>query len=222
MLHASLNLPKYRLHLHLVKRRGSYFEEPILPTLAQIKNTRSGNKVSRFFRHIFEHKHIKKILGANFALLIAANSFAPAAVSGNESPTPLPVVSANEITLKTVPGAQLPVAFLKINQGFSFFHPGVDFEGKTGDPIKPVMPGVVQEIQRASVGYGNAVTINHGNGTASLYAHLSKIKVKVGESMTNDTIIGLVGTSGHSTGSHLHLEVRDHGVPINPLSVLPR
>ncbi len=221
MLRISLNLPKYRLHLHLVKRRGPYLEEPLLPSFDEIKNARRGNKVSRFFRHIFEHKHIKKILGANFAVLIAASSLLPTTVSGNQTNVSPTVVGVNQVSLKTEPGVQLPVTNLKINQGFFFFHPAVDLGGKIGDPVKPIMPGIVEELQRSRFDYGNAITVNHGNGITSLYAHLSKIDVKVGDNVTQDTIIGLMGETGHATGPHLHLEVRDHGVPINPMSVLP-
>ncbi|OGM02605.1 hypothetical protein A2115_01150 [Candidatus Woesebacteria bacterium GWA1_41_8] len=84
------------------------------------------------------------------------------------------------------------------------------------------MAGVVQAASYTKIGYGNAVLISHGNDMTSLYAHLSKIEVKVGDVVESSTEIGKMGATGHATGPHLHLEIRDHGVPINPLSVLPR
>ncbi len=222
MIRLSLGLPKYRLDLHLVKRRGPFIEEPLLPTFEEIKNTRSGNKISRFFRHVFEHKQIKKILGGNFALLIIASSLIPTGVFASQNSTSNEVIEVNQTPLKTEAGVQLPVPHLKINQGFFFFHPGVDLGGDIGDPIKPVMSGVIEEVQYSRFDYGDAVIVNHGNGIESLYAHLSKINVKRGDEVNHNTVIGLMGETGHATGPHLHLEIHDHGRAINPFSVLPR
>lgn len=222
MLRLSLNLPKYRLHLRLAKRRDSYLEEPLLPSFEEIKNTRSGNKVSRFFRHIFEHKQIKKILGGNFALLIIASSLIPTGVFASQNSGSAEVIEVNQTSLTTEAGVQLPVPHLRINQGFFFFHPGVDLGGEIGDPIKPVMSGVIEDTQYSRFDYGNAILVNHGNGIESLYAHLSKINVKKGDKVNHDTVIGLMGETGRATGPHLHLEIHDHGRSINPFSVLPR
>ncbi len=222
MIRLSLGLPKYRLDLHLVKRRGPFIEEPLLPTFEEIKNTRSGNKISRFFRHVFEHKQIKKILGGNFALLIIASSLIPTGVFASQNSVSNEVIEVNQTPLKTEAGVQLPVPHLKINQGFFFFHPGVDLGGEIGDPVKPVMSGVIEEVQYSRFDYGDAVIVNHGNGIESLYAHLSKINVKRGDEVNHNTVIGLMGETGHATGPHLHLEIHDHGRAINPFSVLPR
>ncbi len=221
MLRLSLNLPKYRLHLRLAKRRGPYLEEPLIPSLEDIQNTRSGNKVSRFFRHVFEHKQIKKILGGNLALMLIASSLIPTNTLAQGTSFGNNVVAVEETPIKTEAGVQLPLGHFKLNQGFFFFHPGVDLKGEIGEPVKPIMTGVVLETQSSRFDYGNAVTIEHGNGITSLYAHLSKILVKKGDEVNHGTVIGLVGKTGHTTGPHLHLEIRDHGVAINPLSVLP-
>lgn len=221
MLKLSLNLPKYRLHLRLAKRRGPLFEEPIIPDLKEIKNTRSGNKISRFFRHVFEHRDIKKILGANFAFLIIASSLVPTTnVLGQTTTATNEVISFNNTVLNTEREIQLPLDHLAINQGYSFFHPAIDMGANIGDPIRPIKAGVVQDIYNFSFGYGNAILIDHGDGISSLYAHLSKINVKIGDSVDKNTIIGLVGVTGHTTGPHLHLEIRDNGVQVNPLTYL--
>jgi len=70
-------------------------------------------------------------------------------------------------------------------------------------------------------GYGFHVVIDHGNQMQTLYAHLSKFNVKVGDSVTRGQIIGNVGSTGNSTGPHLHFEVRVRGAHRNPLSMLP-
>ena len=74
------------------------------------------------------------------------------------------------------------------------------------------------EIQKLKI--GNYIMVDHGSGFSSLYAHLSRIKVKTGQEVDKNTVIGLVGSTGLSTGSHLHLEVYDHGEPFNPLTIL--
>jgi len=116
---------------------------------------------------------------------------------------------------------QAPVAFNYISQGFRTFHPGIDLATEFGMPIKPIKAGTIEEAGYSPFGYGNEVVIDNGNGMESLYAHLSKIEVQKGESVDTTTVIGLVGTTGHSTGPHLHLEVHINGTPVNPLSVLP-
>lgn len=221
MIKLSLDLSKYRLDLHLVKRRGDDLEDPLIPSLEEIKNTRSGSKFSRFFRHIFEHKNIKKILGTNLALMVIATSFIPTYAAPSADLTDS-VISEEKVPLNTEKGIQYPVQKVVVTQGYRLFHPGIDFDGITGNPIKPVKAGVVEAIQYSKYAYGNAVLVDHGNKVESLYAHLSKIYVKEGQEVTKDTVIGAMGATGHASGDHLHLEIHDHGIPINPLSVLPR
>jgi murein DD-endopeptidase MepM/ murein hydrolase activator NlpD len=218
MLKLSLNLPVYRLHLQLVKRRGASLAEPLLPNLATIQNTRAGNKFSRFFRHVFEHKNLKRIFGTNLALMIVATQFlptVPALTLAEET-----VISEGEVSLTTEKAVQYPVEKIRITQGFSFFHPAIDLDGVTGDEIKPIKAGVVEAISNSKYAYGKAILINHGNGYASLYAHLSKINVFESQEVGLTTKIGEMGASGNARGDHLHLEVHKDGIPINPFSVL--
>jgi murein DD-endopeptidase MepM/ murein hydrolase activator NlpD len=221
MITLTLNLPKHRLHINLTKRRASSEDIPLLPELGAIKNTRSGNKVSRYFRHIFEHKNIRKVLGTNLALILIASSFLPTnAFAGTE--VEQPVISEGIVPLRTEKSAQYPVSVVKITQGFRLLHPGIDLDGVTGDVIKPIKDGVVEAISTSKYAYGNAIIIDHGNKISSLYAHLSRIFVVEGQQVTTETEIGEMGATGHASGDHLHLEVRDHGIPINPYLVLPR
>ena len=220
MIQLSLNLPKYRLHLHLVKRRGADLDLPLFPKLDDIKKTRSGNKLSRFFRHVFEHKNIKRVFGANMALVIMATQFIPnipPSVEAEET-----IIRETETPITTIRDVQYPVKEVRITQGYSFFHPGLDLDGVTGDEIKSIKSGKVEAISYSKYAYGNAVLVNHGNKLTSLYAHLSKIEVNEGEEVTTLTKLGEMGATGRSFGDHLHLEIRENGIPINPYSVLPR
>lgn len=99
------------------------------------------------------------------------------------------------------------------------FHPGIDFKGKRGDEVKCTASGKVVFAGWAG-GYGNCIRIQHINDIQTVYGHLSKIKVKVGQQVNLGDEIGLVGSTGHSTGAHLHYEVRRHGKAVNPVNFL--
>ena len=100
-------------------------------------------------------------------------------------------------------------------------HTGVDLAIGMGTPVKACDEGKVIFAGWNSGGYGNLIKVDHGNGYQTWYAHLSKIYVKNGEAVSKGEVIGAVGSTGNSTGPHLHLEVRINGVPKNPLRYLP-
>lgn len=95
------------------------------------------------------------------------------------------------------------------------FHAGVDFKGRTGDIVKSTAKGVVIGAGWYR-GYGKCVRILHPNNYQTLYAHLSKVKVKVGQKVPAGHPIGKIGSTGRSTGPHLHYEVRRNDKPLNP------
>ena len=103
--------------------------------------------------------------------------------------------------------------------GRSAFHAGLDFRTPTGTPIRSAAYGKVVKAGRHG-GYGNLVEIKHANGLTTRYAHLSKIYVKIGQKVAAGSKIGAAGSTGRSTGPHLHYEVRTNGKPINPLNYL--
>jgi murein DD-endopeptidase MepM/ murein hydrolase activator NlpD len=98
-------------------------------------------------------------------------------------------------------------------------HPGIDFHGITGEPARATGEGKVVVAGRTG-GYGNMVEIDHGNGITTRYGHLSAILVRKGQHVNTGDVIGRVGSTGRSTGPHLHYEVRRNGVAINPASFL--
>jgi murein DD-endopeptidase MepM/ murein hydrolase activator NlpD len=97
------------------------------------------------------------------------------------------------------------------------FHEGIDFAASIGTPIYATGDGVVSEAEYNSGGFGNKIVINHGFSYETVYAHLSKIKVKPGQHVKRGEIIGLMGNTGKSTAPHLHYEVHKSGVPMNPI-----
>lgn len=100
-------------------------------------------------------------------------------------------------------------------------HLGIDIAGSLGDGIFAADAGVVVFAGWANGGYGNMVMIDHGNGYQTLYAHLSSVSAYCGQSVYTGTYIGAIGSTGNSTGPHLHFEVRYLGGFINPWYVLP-
>ncbi len=103
--------------------------------------------------------------------------------------------------------------------GVRAFHEGMDFMAETGTPARAAAGGMVVYSDLHSQ-YGNMVEIDHGNGLISRYAHLSKRLVKNGDVVMSGSTIGAVGTTGRSTGPHLHFEVRQNGAPLNPVQFL--
>ncbi|MEO8722363.1 MAG: M23 family metallopeptidase [Sphingobium sp.] len=95
------------------------------------------------------------------------------------------------------------------------FHAGLDFPGSYGQPILAAATGRVSYVGQRS-GYGNVVEIDHGHGIMTRYAHLSGFNAHVGETVTRGLPIARMGSTGRSTGTHLHFEVRVNGAPINP------
>jgi murein DD-endopeptidase MepM/ murein hydrolase activator NlpD len=210
------------MQFRLAKRRKSALDEPIIPTKKRLNlKYHVGGITRKFFRYIFEHKAVKKLLGANIALMLVASSFVPTLAS-NEPKVLGTSVIRTETPITTMVSIQNPVQNIKITQGYKFFHPGLDLDGETGDQIKPIKAGVVEYAESESFGYGKHIIVDHGDNLKTLYAHLSKINVKAGDTVDTNTTIGLMGSTGHSTGSHLHFEVRQNGLPINPLSILPK
>ena len=102
------------------------------------------------------------------------------------------------------------------------FHKGLDLNGETGDPIHAAADGIVMRAEFDNGGYGNVVDIDHGNGYATRYGHCSKLLVKVGDLVHAGDEIAKVGSTGHSTGSHLHFEVWINGAPVNPQPYLSK
>lgn len=98
-------------------------------------------------------------------------------------------------------------------------HTGIDMSGSAGDPILASADGLVV-IAESTEGYGNVVVVDHGNTLATLYAHMSADAVSVGQQVTAGDLLGFVGSTGYSTGPHLHFEVRVKGQPVDPMSFL--
>lgn len=108
-----------------------------------------------------------------------------------------------------------------ISQGFRFSHRATDIAASYGSAIHPLGAGRVIFAGRVFDGHGNVVIIDHGDNFKSAYAHLDKIYVGVGNTIETETTIGTVGMTGRTTGPHVHLEVYDNEVAIDPATIFP-
>jgi hypothetical protein len=117
----------------------------------------------------------------------------------------------------------IPCTNGKIMSQFGFrgsrVHSGVDIRQNSGDPIVSAFDGKVR-LAKFSHGYGNVVVVRHYNGLETVYAHLSKIKVKVNQDVKSGELIGLAGRTGHATANHLHFETRFLGEAFNPEKII--
>jgi murein DD-endopeptidase MepM/ murein hydrolase activator NlpD len=194
--------------------------------LAFAVRCRKSNPLSFALRPIFSHKHLH--VGVGLAMIIGLTSISlisPFASQANNNtgggPVSLSVLPEGEVNPTTRESVKVPTKYTYISQGFWPFHPGVDFASKIGEPVNPVMDGVVSQVLYDKWDYGTHIVIAHANKYSSLYAHLSKIDVKVGQVVTTSTTIGEVGSTGRSTGPHLHFEIHDElDRPINPTTFL--
>ncbi len=148
-------------------------------------------------------------------------------VDGVAGPTTIRALRGNQIVTTTPIG---PVRFFRpvpgaVGDGFGWippgrWHTGLDFPEPKGTPIHAGGVGVVSFAGFNTGGYGNLVVISHRLGFESWYAHQSRIAVSVGQSVVGGQTIGYVGSTGHSTGPHLHFEVRHFGTPVDPTPYL--
>ncbi len=139
------------------------------------------------------------------------------------------MVKNKEKLLRAIPAIQ-PISnknLKRVASGFGYridplykdfrLHAGLDFSAPTGTPIYATSDGVVQSAGFSTDGYGNKVVINHGYGFQTLYAHMVRVKAKAGQSVKRGEVIGYVGSTGKSTGSHLHYEVIKRGAKVDPV-----
>jgi murein DD-endopeptidase MepM/ murein hydrolase activator NlpD len=139
------------------------------------------------------------------------------------------MVKNKEKLLRAIPAIQ-PISnknLKRVASGFGYridplykdfrLHAGLDFSAPTGTPIYATSDGVVQSAGFSTDGYGNKVVLNHGYGFQTLYAHMVRVKAKAGQTVKRGEVIGYVGSTGKSTGSHLHYEVIKRGAKVDPV-----
>jgi len=194
--------------------------------LLRLKNIRKGNRLSRIGRTFLKKFNSRSLVGSVLVISLSTGSLVNPAIwkirgAGAAQAQTAILEQPQEIITITEKTAQIPLENYRLTQGYHFFHPAIDLAAPIGTPIKPVSAGKIEIINHNTFGLGNYIVIKHGAGFYSVYAHLSQIKVEKNQTVDKETIIGTVGSTGFSTGPHLHLEVIVEEQKINPLSILP-
>jgi murein DD-endopeptidase MepM/ murein hydrolase activator NlpD len=206
----------------------------IPPVDGVIYTVRKGDTVARLattYRSESEKIISYNRLGANEKLSPGMVLVIP---NGKPPPPPPPIRSApvkNLIaspTANQLPGGKLlwPLLGTSSNNGryitqyFRWLHTGVDIDGDYSNPVVSSDAGLVQLVNYGRTGYGLQVVIDHENGIKTRYAHLSKILVEAGQRVERGQQVGVVGTTGRSTGTHIHYEVFVNGRRVNPLGYI--
>lgn len=205
----------------------------ILPYSGIVYTVKSGDTLSRIAAKF--NIDIDKILSCNnlpSSLKIGQKIIVPGAKKVSESVASVSQTTKNYTGISILKdiikkpntpasGSKMawPTQGYRITQYFSWSHPGVDIANKIGTPIYAADAGtVIIATGGYNGGYGNTIVIDHGNGKKTRYGHASKLFVKVGDEVEKGENIAAMGSTGRSTGSHLHFEVLVGGGKYNPLS----
>lgn len=203
--------PAFRMPLRQAKRLGSFYSPQ--PLTRKRKRYISIN--------------IQKLLPrTSFVIILFFLIFYSQPVFNLPLPKNIIVKADQQEQTQNIESNALPFATQLPHPGyistyFSAYHPGIDLATGLGMPIHPIADGTVITAGYDFTGYGLTVVLDHGYGYTSRYAHMGEIYVTVGEKVTRDQLLGVVGLTGHTTGPHTHLEVTHNGVKINPLTILP-
>jgi len=181
-----------------------------------------SNPVSFALRPLVFHRHLRTAVGVNLAILaIGLAIFGPLpSLAGTGMGGEVSIAGTGEVTLSTRPGVRIPISNFQISQRYWALHSGLDMRAPSGTAIQPIMAGIVTKVESDRWGYGKMAVVTHGAEYGSLYAHMSQINVSEGQEVSQDTVIGLVGSTGRSTGPHLHLEIHENGRSVNPAQIL--
>ncbi len=181
----------------------------------------------RFSLVLLELKRLKNILYKSFLVLSLG-----VVVFGTSPITSIPVVTDTSVVYAQseekheiiASSFAQPVTLPHpgyLSTKFSSYHPGVDIAVGYGTPIHPISAGTIEQVNFGIVGYGNNVVVNHGNGFKSMYAHMGKVYVRVGEVVSTSDMLGTVGMTGRTTGPHTHLEIYYNDKAVDPQTLLP-
>ncbi|MGL4847364.1 MAG: M23 family metallopeptidase [Clostridium sp.] len=172
--------------------------------------------------YLFKKGIIKVLFVATFIIGIACilSSFKDEAIAVNATNTKETykgeskvVNGRNVMFFHPTHGGVITSAF---GERWGKMHKGLDISRASGDDVVACLDGVVKSRFFEAEGYGNVVIIDHGNGYESRYAHMSSFNVNVGDKVKGGSKVGSVGSTGKSTGPHLHFEIRVNDKPINP------
>jgi murein DD-endopeptidase MepM/ murein hydrolase activator NlpD len=180
-------------------------------------------RVKELTKKVVTHHRFRTVVGVNLVLVtlyLGILQPSPAGAQNGRNEARPETVSDGEASLTTKTSVQMPLTSFTLTQKYWLLHSGLDLAAPAGTAVKPIAAGVVETTKTGWFGYGNLVVIRHGKDFESWYGHLSRIDVREGQSVGTQTIIGEVGSTGRSTGPHLHLEIHEDGKTIDPAPIL--
>jgi len=182
-----------------------------------------SNRVSRLIRQKIEHLPLIEFIGIPLIGLVFFGAVVLPRVTAGFASTGVYFDTQTAMVNAVVAPSRFrwPLTTFGISQYFSGGHPGMDLTNPAGTPIYPVTDGTVIMVTTLWNGYGRHVIVEHADGMTSIYAHLSKTEVEVGQHVVKNTELGTVGATGWATGNHLHFEITQKGVTLNPMEILP-
>lgn len=182
-----------------------------------------SNRMSRLIRTRIETKPVTELIGIPLiALTLFAGIVVPQTAAGFSSAEVYFDTQTTTVNAVVTPSRfRWPLATFGLSQYFSGGHPGLDLTNPAGTPIYPITSGKVIVAAYLSNGYGKHVIIDHGDGMIAVYAHMYRIDVAQSQTVTKETGLGTVGATGWATGNHLHLEILQNGIALNPMEILP-
>ncbi|HAN10763.1 MAG TPA: hypothetical protein DCP90_09170 [Clostridiales bacterium] len=217
-----LNLSTSKTPLSVITKEEKTYEE-IIPKAKEI--SKLDSKPLTYKKVVKEGKEGKKTVTANIIKINGVEE-KKEVISQQvlvEPITEVVIVGTQKISERSSPGIYAMPAVGAITSKFGeqregHIHQGIDIANDVGTSIYAAGNGTVSETGYDAGGYGNYIKIKHSNGFETLYGHLSKIKVSQGDKVTKQDKIGLMGNTGRSTGSHVHVEVIKNGKKLNPLN----
>jgi len=223
-----VHLPRHLTHIYITHIRKNTWKLRF-NRFGALPTPHKANRVSRRLRRLFEAKRIQQIFGANLgaALMLAPllNLNQPGVMYEPKVEIPSTVVTSPSLYDTPVTTEErkfvVPVDNLKyMAQGFHTGHPGYDLNAHIGSPVRAFTSGQVYKIEDGQFGLGRYIVLDHGDQLFSVYAHLQRFNVTLGQVVNTGDIIGFVGMTGMTTGPHVHFEIHDNGVAINPKTYL--
>ncbi len=220
-------IKQLQLQMDEIANRDNYvyrsiFESNPIPDSARVKEMEKKKEV-QLVQSMGETELVNSMVAQlnNLSLRIAYQKKSFVAIEN--------MVKNKEKLIAAIPSIQ-PISNRQLNRvssGFGYridpvykdrrLHPGLDFTAPIGTPIYAAADGVVKDAGFNTGGYGNRVVVNHGFGYETLYAHMVRIKARVGTKVKRGEVIGYVGSTGKSTGPHLHYEVHKNGTQLDPI-----
>jgi len=200
-----------------------------LPHINRLPRPYKANPVSRYLRRWLEKRWIRRFVGLNLATAMLAVPLLNPFTHPQGSPLSPDLLPASDVVLTdslppvhTTPRETVnPVPDMRdLSQGYRNGHLAWDLTAQLGSPVLAFSAGQVVYLESGFTGYGHYLILDHGHGLLSVYAHLKRFQVTLGQVVNAGDQIGQIGLTGFTTGPHLHFEIHDNGIQVNPASFI--